>query len=39
MGDNRLFSFDSRSFGPLPKRDIIGRVLVRAWPPKHLALF
>jgi signal peptidase I len=39
MGDNRMFSFDSRSFGPLPKRDIIGRVLVRAWPPGRLEVF
>jgi signal peptidase I len=32
MGDNRNFSFDSRSFGPVPKDKIIGRALIRAWP-------
>lgn len=32
MGDNRNFSFDSRSWGPLPKGDIIGVVRFRLWP-------
>lgn len=32
MGDNRAFSSDSRSWGPLPRQYIIGRVLFRAWP-------
>jgi signal peptidase I len=32
LGDNRLFSYDSRRFGILPKEDIIGRVVLRAWP-------
>lgn len=32
MGDNRNFSFDSRSFGPVTKDKIIGRALIRAWP-------
>lgn len=32
MGDNRPFSYDSRRFGLLPKEDIIGRVVLRAWP-------
>lgn len=37
MGDNRLFSLDSRSWGPLPKENITGRALVRLWPPTALA--
>jgi signal peptidase I len=32
MGDNRKYSSDSRSWGPVPSDDIIGRVLLRAWP-------
>lgn len=32
MGDNRNFSFDSRSWGSLPKGDIIGVVRLRLWP-------
>lgn len=37
LGDNRLASYDSRRWGPLPKKDIIGRVLIRAWPLTALA--
>lgn len=32
MGDNRNFSHDSRSWGPLKQKYIMGRVLLRAWP-------
>lgn len=32
LGDNRPFSFDSRRFGVLPEENIIGRVILRAWP-------
>jgi len=32
MGDNRPFSYDSRMFGTVPKKDIIGRVVVRLFP-------
>lgn len=32
MGDNRAFSFDSRSWGPVPKKDIIGRAWLKLWP-------
>jgi signal peptidase I len=32
MGDNRMFSFDSRAFGPIKKDMVIGKVLLRAWP-------
>ena len=32
MGDNRAGSFDSRSWGPLPKEDIIGKPLLRLYP-------
>ena len=32
LGDNRQASHDSRAWGALPKYDVIGKVLVRAWP-------
>lgn len=32
LGDNRQFSHDSRAWGVLPKNDVIGKVLIRAWP-------
>ncbi|EKE19727.1 MAG: hypothetical protein ACD_8C00119G0003 [uncultured bacterium] len=32
LGDNRQFSHDSRAWGPLPKEDVVGKVLIRAWP-------
>jgi signal peptidase I len=32
MGDNRNVSQDSREFGPVPRANIIGEVLVRYWP-------
>jgi signal peptidase I len=32
LGDNRGASYDSRAWGAVPKSDIIGKVLIRAWP-------
>ena len=32
LGDNRIASLDSRSFGLIKKEDIIGRVVFRIWP-------
>ncbi len=39
MGDNRLASFDSRSFGPINKNLIIGRVWFRGWPFDKIKVF
>ncbi len=39
MGDNRSNSLDSRIWGPLPKEDIVGRVLVRLFPVSDAGLF
>ena len=33
MGDNRNHSNDSRDFGPVPRKNIIGEALLRFWPP------
>lgn len=32
MGDNRPESFDSRIFGPVDAKNIIGKLVVRVWP-------
>lgn len=32
LGDNRGSSLDSRSFGPVDKSDLVGRILLRGWP-------
>jgi signal peptidase I len=38
MGDNRSNSTDSRVFGPIPKRTIVGHALVRIWPLRRFGL-
>lgn len=39
LGDNRAASSDSRSWGTLPKHNIIGRTWIRAWPLPRLKVF
>jgi len=39
LGDNRDASKDSRSFGPVNKDYIIGKVLLRGWPLEKFTLF
>ncbi len=38
MGDNRPHSSDSRTWGFVERKDIIGRSLVRYWPPNEIGL-
>jgi signal peptidase I len=39
MGDNRTFSSDSRTFGPVPVGNIIGKVILRFWPVERAVFF
>ncbi len=39
MGDNRDNSNDSRSFGPVKRDAIVGRVWLRYWPLNQMSLF
>jgi signal peptidase I len=38
MGDNRPYSFDSRTWGVLPREDIIGIARMRLWPVQNFAV-
>jgi signal peptidase I len=38
LGDNRGFSNDSRSFGPLPLESVVGRAWFSYWPPDQWGL-
>src|SRR4030042_4046010 len=39
LGDNRSYSSDSGSCGPVPEKDVVGKVLLRAWPFSRASLF
>ncbi len=39
LGDNRVESSDSRSWGPLPREDVVGRAFVRLYPFSRIDLF
>jgi signal peptidase I len=39
LGDNRGASSDSRVWGPLPRSEVIGMVLLRAWPLTDFAFY
>lgn len=36
LGDDRPVSLDSRYFGPVPVRDIVGQVVLGLWPARRL---
>ena len=39
LGDNRLASYDSRNWGPLDEKLIIGRVWLRLWPLQRIMAY
>ena len=38
LGDNRLHSCDSRAWGDVPRRNLIGKVFAVYWPPDRISL-
>jgi signal peptidase I len=38
LGDNRSESSDSRSWGPISRDRIIGKVVYRYWPPRSIGV-
>jgi signal peptidase I len=38
MGDNRTQSCDSRTWGPVPAKNLIGKVFAVYWPPNRISL-
>jgi len=38
LGDNRMYSADSRYFGAIPRGNIIGKVVKIYWPPRRMGI-
>lgn len=39
LGDNRTNSLDSRDYGPVPEKDLLGRAVLRLWPSGQIRAF
>lgn len=39
LGDNRMASNDSRTFGPVPIDNIVGKAWLSYWPPRQVQVF
>lgn len=38
LGDNHLYSVDSRCFGAIPRENITGKIIKISWPPRRMGI-